>query len=175
MYFELRLLAKIQLGSKCSSICQKRLKDYKYSIFQSKHYLGVIVNRICSLNSVSFFCLYTYKYLYFHLKGIVHPEKKNVLTLRPSNVDEFVSSTELIWRNQTLHHLISNGSSAVNGCCQNMNTNIVMFSSAVWILILTATHSLQRIHWCASDVVLHFYKPVLKKKQIILHLKVWVN
>ncbi len=26
-------------------------------------------------------------------------------------------------------------------------------------------HSLQRIHWCASDVMLHFYKSVLIKKQ----------
>ncbi len=37
-----------------------------------------------------------------------------------------------------------------------------MFLSAVWILILTA---LQRIHWWASDVMLHFYKSAPIKKQ----------
>ncbi len=35
---------------------------------------------------------------------------------------------------------------------------IVMFLSAVWTLVLTATHSLQRIHCWASDVMLHFSK-----------------
>ncbi len=32
------------------------------------------------------------------------------------------------------------------------------------------THSVQRIHWCASDIMLHFYKSVLMKKQAHLHL-----
>ncbi len=35
------------------------------------------------------------------------------------DVDEFVSSSEQIWRNLALHHLLSNGSSTVNGCRQN--------------------------------------------------------
>ncbi len=34
-------------------------------------------------------------------------------------VDEFVSSSEQIWRNLALHHLLSSGSSTVNGCRQN--------------------------------------------------------
>ncbi len=34
------------------------------------------------------------------------------------DVDEFVSLSELIWRNVALHHLLTNGSSAVNGCHQ---------------------------------------------------------
>ncbi len=33
------------------------------------------------------------------------------------------------------------------------------------------THSLQRIHWWASDVMLHFSKSVLMKKQTHLHLE----
>ncbi len=32
------------------------------------------------------------------------------------------------------------------------------------------THSLQRIHWCASDVMLNFSKSVLTEKQTHLHL-----
>ncbi len=32
------------------------------------------------------------------------------------------------------------------------------------------THSLQRIHWWANDVMLHFYKSVAIKKQTHLHL-----
>ncbi len=39
--------------------------------------------------------------------------------LRPVDVDEFVSSSEQILRNLALHHLLTNGSSAVNGCRQN--------------------------------------------------------
>ncbi len=34
------------------------------------------------------------------------------------DVDEFISSSEQIWRNLTLHHLLTNRSSAVNGCRQ---------------------------------------------------------
>ncbi len=35
------------------------------------------------------------------------------------DVDEFVTSSEQIWKNLALHHLLTNGSSAVNGCHQN--------------------------------------------------------
>ncbi len=33
--------------------------------------------------------------------------------------EDFVSSSEQIWRNLALHHLLTNGPSAVNGCRQN--------------------------------------------------------
>ncbi len=36
----------------------------------------------------------------------------------------FVSSSEQIWSNSALHHLLTNGSSAVNGCRQNESPNI---------------------------------------------------
>uniref|UniRef100_A0A9J8DBV4 Ring finger protein 207a n=1 Tax=Cyprinus carpio carpio TaxID=630221 RepID=A0A9J8DBV4_CYPCA len=39
------------------------------------------------------------------------------------NVDEFVSSSKQICRNLALHHLLTNGSSAVNGCRQNESPN----------------------------------------------------
>ncbi len=39
------------------------------------------------------------------------------------DVDEFVSLSEQIWRNWALHHLFTNGSSAVNGCRQNESPN----------------------------------------------------
>ncbi len=48
---------------------------------------------------------------------------------------------------------------------------IVMFLSAVRTLILTAPIQLQRNHWWASDVMLHFSKSVLMKKQTHLHLR----
>ncbi len=35
------------------------------------------------------------------------------------DVDEFVSSWEQSWRKLSLHNLLTNGSSAVNGCRQN--------------------------------------------------------
>ncbi len=36
-------------------------------------------------------------------------------------VDEYVFSSKQIWRNLALHHLLTNGSSAVSGCRQNNN------------------------------------------------------
>ncbi len=38
-------------------------------------------------------------------------------------VDGFVPSSEQIWRNVAIHHLLTNGSSAVNGCRQNESPN----------------------------------------------------
>ncbi len=39
------------------------------------------------------------------------------------DVDEFVSSSEQNWRNFALQHLLTNGSSAVNGYRQNESLN----------------------------------------------------
>ncbi len=39
------------------------------------------------------------------------------------DVDKFVSSSKQIWRYVALHHLLINGSSAVNGCRQNESPN----------------------------------------------------
>ncbi len=39
------------------------------------------------------------------------------------DVDEIASSSERIWGNLALRHLLSNGSSAVNGCRQNESPN----------------------------------------------------
>ncbi len=39
------------------------------------------------------------------------------------DVDEFVSSLKHIRKNAALHHLLTNGSSAVNGCRQNESPN----------------------------------------------------
>ncbi len=60
-------------------------------------------------------------------KGIVHPKMK--ICWRWSHphaiqdVDKFVSSSEKIWRNLVSLHLLTNGSSAVNGCRQNESPN----------------------------------------------------
>ncbi len=42
-----------------------------------------------------------------------------VETLLIRDVDEFVCWSEQIWRNVALHHLLTNGSTAVNGCRHN--------------------------------------------------------
>ncbi len=39
------------------------------------------------------------------------------------DVDEFVYSSEQIWIIVALHHLLTNGSFAVNGCRQNESLN----------------------------------------------------
>ncbi len=61
------------------------------------------------------------------LKVIVHTEFKIgwkcTLPQAIQEVDEFVSSSEQIWKNIALHHLLTNGSSAVNGCRQNESPN----------------------------------------------------
>ncbi len=44
------------------------------------------------------------------------------------DVDEFVSSSEQIWRNLAVHHLLTNGSSAVNGCRQNESKQLIKTS-----------------------------------------------
>ncbi len=56
------------------------------------------------------------------LKGIV---QKLTFTQPQTiqDVDEFVSSLEQIWRNLAFHHLLTNGSSTVNGCRQNESPN----------------------------------------------------
>ncbi len=55
------------------------------------------------------------------------PKNENMIKMySPSaiqDVDEFVSSLEQIWRNLAFHHLLTNGSSAVNGCRQNESPN----------------------------------------------------
>ncbi len=58
----------------------------------------------------------------FALKGIVHQKKWKYTHLQAIR-DEFVSSSEQIWRNLEWHHLLTNGSSAVNGCRQNKSPN----------------------------------------------------
>ncbi len=58
--------------------------------------------------------------------GIVHPKMKIIWQLAEKAIqdaDEFVYSSEQIWRNVAIHHLLSNGSSAVNGCRQNKSPN----------------------------------------------------
>ncbi len=63
------------------------------------------------------------------------------------DVDEFVSSSEQIWRNVAFPHLLISGSSAVNGCRQNQSTN------SWWkhhinpqVILTTPFHQLMR--WC---------------------------
>ncbi len=56
------------------------------------------------------------------LKVIIHPKMK-IYPQVIQDVDEFVSSSEQIWINLAFHHLLTNGSSAVNGCRQNESTN----------------------------------------------------
>ncbi len=52
------------------------------------------------------------------------------------DVDEFVSSSEEIWRNVAVHHLLSNGSCAVNGCRQNESPNSWQeVSNLKWFLL----------------------------------------
>ncbi len=60
----------------------------------------------------------------FAVKGTFHPNiEKYTHPQFIQDVDEFVSSSEQIWRNLVLLYLLTNGSSAVNGCRQNESLN----------------------------------------------------
>ncbi len=56
------------------------------------------------------------------LQGIVH-QKMTICWKMYHDADTFVSSAEQIWRNVALYHLLTNGSSVVNGCRQNESIN----------------------------------------------------
>ncbi len=43
------------------------------------------------------------------------------------DVDEFVSLSEQIWRNLALHHLLTIGSFAVNGCRQIESQQLIEY------------------------------------------------
>ncbi len=49
--------------------------------------------------------------------------KLNIYSQANQDIDEFVSSSKQIWRNLALHHLLTNESSAVNGCRPNESPN----------------------------------------------------
>jgi len=58
-----------------------------------------------------------------NIKGTVHQKMKICgLFTHPQaiqDINEFACSSEKIWKKFTLHHLLTSGSSAVNGCRQN--------------------------------------------------------
>ncbi len=67
------------------------------------------------------------KWSTYRFKGIVNPKMKfGWKCTQPHaiyDLDEFVSSSEQIWRNLALHHQLIIASSAVNGCRQNESPN----------------------------------------------------
>ncbi len=91
----------------------------------------------------------------------------------------------------TLHHLLTSGFSPVNGCRQNESKQLIKTSQYLFRTALNCfhlfdlciflsldyhpdgTHSLQRIHWWASDGMLNFSKSVPitnKQKKTNLHI-----
>ncbi len=79
---------------------------------------GWIIRSIPSMHSVL-------KPVKLSIKEIIHPKMKmcGKCTLPQAILDEYVSSLEQIWSNWTWQHLLTNGSSAVNGCRQNESSN----------------------------------------------------
>ncbi len=62
-------------------------------------------------------------------------------------VAEFVSSSEQIWRNVALHHLLTSGSSGVNGCRQNESPNS-------WTQYITIIHTTPVLQLAGSHITL---------------------
>ncbi len=116
----------------------------------------------------------------FHFCERIHTAIKmasaeHVLTLRSSKtwISLFLHQ---IWRNVAFHQLLTNGSSAVNGCQRHRFCLLKILTDGLeWCGLLVdycdvfiscldshsdGTHSLQRIHCWASDGMLHFSKSV---------------
>ncbi len=99
-----------------------------YLFFKKFYGSSSSANDVSKAQSVCLICV-SVKSTPFHLvflkkevQGIVHPKMKICLKCTQSQaiqyVDEFVSSSEEIWRNFASYHLLTNESSAVNGCRQ---------------------------------------------------------
>ncbi len=95
------------------------------------------------------------------------------------DVDEFVSSSKQIWRNLALHHLLTNGLFLIQTCIFLINWSIrfVWINHYVFISCLDShsdsTHSLQKIHWWASDVMLNFSRSVRMKTNSSTSWSAW--
>ncbi len=80
---------------------------------------------LCSFGELFFLYFKTFHNLsvkrMFHSKPKVFWKFPHPLTIQ--DVDEFVSSSEQIWRSLALYNLLTSGSSAVNGCRQNESPN----------------------------------------------------
>ncbi len=72
--------------------------------------------------------IWNYTPLFVHklIKGIVWQKKMLKCTRAQviQDVGEMVSPSEQIWKNVVLHHLLTKGSSVVNGCRQSESPNI---------------------------------------------------
>ncbi len=104
---------------------------------------------------------------YYLLIKIVKTKNENILKiyliLGHSRCRGVCFFTEADLEKCSFTSLLTNRSSALNGCHQH-----------VFISCLDShfdgTHTLQRIHWWASDIMLNFSKSVPIKKQTALHL-----
>ncbi len=79
-------------------------------------------------------------------KEISHPKTEKCWKFIQAmpDVDEFVSSSEQIWRNLALHHLFTSGSSTVNGSRQNEKHENI---SSPYINVLWS----EKLHACKKD------------------------
>ncbi len=73
---------------------------------------------------------------YLMLTKLVCPKIKLCwqFTQAIQDVDEFVSSSEQIWRNVALYNLLTNGSFAVNGCHQNESPKYMIMICFIFFL-----------------------------------------
>ncbi len=90
------------------------------------------------------------------IKGIVHLKMKISWTCAHpqviQKVDEYISSSEQVWRNLALHHLVTNGSSSVNGCRQNESlNNWYKYHNNPQVIHTTPVHQLM-LHVCKTHI-----------------------
>ncbi len=91
-----------------------------------------------------------------------------------SNItDEDFSQKQWIWNKKLLNWgFISYKYVAFNFTIYSlMDWSVVDYLEVLWITHSDGTHSLQRIHWWASDGMLNYSKSIQIKKQTHLHLE----
>ncbi len=101
-------------NSVCYQWCQLSLNMHKHKIDLIFEQLNLMNGFRRSTSHMDYF--------YDAFKGNYSPKNETLLKMcSPSGHQRcrWVSSQEQIWRNLVLHHFLTNGSSAVNGCRQN--------------------------------------------------------
>ncbi len=137
----------------CLCIWQHWL-DNNFNIFTSYHFISKIKQHMLNSNKNSIQPI---------KNGVGNSEIKEIVNPQViQDINEFISSLEQIWENLleiALHHLLTNGSSAVNGWIQTFDQNVT-------VIHMTPVHQLT-----SCETKLHLYIKAFNFKSSLLAKK----